>query len=259
MIAACRSHNTRRENRKKGSINDRNTKSGRGGRGHVREGKRAFDRHSGTGRRDTTKKGGDGAHNWGSDRHEAEHYNDEVKKEEEETPTETPEPEINTISYEDYLASKQRPDNEVFQPINERKGDDDDFFSKGKGQSKVEKEEDFFAKSGGKQKRERKQKDVDSSAVDLLGFRAGGRGDGGRGRGRGRGGREGRGRGRNEGRNGGRGEGRGRGRGRGGRDGGGRGSRGRGGRDGGRGARGAGRGHGRGRLNVQDEVAFPSL
>jgi plasminogen activator inhibitor 1 RNA-binding protein len=50
--------------------NDRNTKGGRGPR-EARDGKRTFDRRSGTGRGKETKKGGGGRGNWGSDKNEA--------------------------------------------------------------------------------------------------------------------------------------------------------------------------------------------
>ena len=50
--------------------NDRNTKGGRG-RPPARDGKRTYDRRSGTGRGKEIKKGGGGARNWGSDKNDA--------------------------------------------------------------------------------------------------------------------------------------------------------------------------------------------
>lgn len=54
---------------------DRSTKGGRGDRrGYVRDGKRQYDRRSGTGRGREIKKDGDGGRNWGSDRNESREY-----------------------------------------------------------------------------------------------------------------------------------------------------------------------------------------
>jgi plasminogen activator inhibitor 1 RNA-binding protein len=53
------------------STTSSNIRSGRGGRVPSREGKRAYDRRSGTGRGREIKKGGGGARNWGSDQNEA--------------------------------------------------------------------------------------------------------------------------------------------------------------------------------------------
>jgi len=69
-------------NRSRKSNDDR---SGRGGRAPSREGKRAYDRRSGTGRGREIKKGGGGARNWGSDKNDArsaEHAATEVDQEE---------------------------------------------------------------------------------------------------------------------------------------------------------------------------------
>jgi plasminogen activator inhibitor 1 RNA-binding protein len=54
-----------------GSTTSSNIRSGRAGRVPSREGKRAYDRRSGTGRGREIKKGGGGARNWGSDQNEA--------------------------------------------------------------------------------------------------------------------------------------------------------------------------------------------
>jgi len=213
------------------SNNDRNTKQGRGGRNPPRDGKRAYDRRSGTGRGKEIKKGGGGARNWGSDKADAKKMEgtineDEVKEDkaseltEEEAVEETPvkeKPEDKTITFADYMAAKgKKEENTVRELEDEFKG-----FS---ASAKVE--EDFLVMGGGKQKKNKKKKDSEKKKVE-VGFRVAnpnsGRGD------RDRSGR------------------------------GGRGGRGRGGRDG----RGRGRGRsGRGRnsgLNVQDETAFPSL
>jgi plasminogen activator inhibitor 1 RNA-binding protein len=237
---------------------DRNTKFGRGGRAPARDGKRQYDRRSGTGRGREVKKGGGGARNWGSDKNEArqaeglvdedavvpaaeevtESKEDvaEIKEGEEETPVEEPEPEPEpedkTMTYEEYLASKANPDNEAFKPVKERQVENE--FAAMKVAKKVE-EEDFMKVGGGKQKKT-KQKKVTQKETIALDFRvASSSGDDRRNDGGDRGGRDGRGRGRGsrDGRVGGRG---GRDGGRGGRDGG------RGGRDGGRGGRDGGRG-----------------
>lgn len=60
-----------------------NDRGGRGGRTAPRDGKRAYDRRSGTGRGRETKKDGGGSHNWGSEKNEARkaegHIDDEQK------------------------------------------------------------------------------------------------------------------------------------------------------------------------------------
>jgi len=267
---------------------DRNTKFGRGGRAPARDGKRAYDRRSGTGRGKEGKKGGGGAHNWGSDKNEARQAEGHVEEgavgeappKEDETenneapapaeeaevvPEPEPEPEEITISYEEYMATKDNLDNDAFAPVKEREVDDE--FA-GKKVAAVVIDESFLVMGGGKQKK-KKNKNNNQKRNITPDFRVksstdgGGderQRDGGRGRGRGggRGGRDG-GRGGRDGgrggRDGGRGRGRDGGRGRGGRDGG-RGRGGRGGRDGG--GRG-GRGRGDGGINVMDSSAFPSL
>lgn len=249
----------------------------------MRDGKRAYDRHSGTGRGKEIKKGGGGARNWGSDRNEARQAEGKPTEEQKETTEETepkavegtpeaeteeveeevapspeaePEPEDNTLSYEEYLASKQRPEGELFAPKQERTSVEDEFFAKAKPRE-VQEVEDYLVMGGAKQKRKGRKKDEDdqdNKAVELLGFRTGGV-DGGRGgrggRGRGRGGGRGDAGGRDSGRGGGREFGRG-----GGREfgrGGGRGRPGGRGRSMGRGGRGSPP------INVMDESAFPAL
>jgi len=247
----------------------------------VRDGKRAYDRRSGTGRGKEIKKGGGGAHNWGSDKNDAKAATGHVDEgeegaavvaNEEVTETEVPaeegdaEPvvavvEDNTMSYEEYLAAQKEKQSELLAPAQERTVDANEFANL-LPKTKAE-EEDFLAATGGKTKRKKAAKaTTTATATELLGnLRVGGGdssggGGGGRGRGRGEGrggrggGRDGGGRGRGGGRGGrGRGEGRGRG-----RDGGGRG------REGGGRAGGGGRSGGRGGpVNPLDPNAFPSL
>lgn len=273
------------QNRKRPNSNDRNTKFGRGGRAPPRDGKRAYERRSGTGRGREIKKDGGGARNWGSEQNEAraaEHSGvteggdveettevDAGNEGDERASPETtctpheeaaPEPVVdNTMSYDEYLASKAATTSELLAPVKERETVDE--FANFKPATTKE-DEDFLVMGGGKHKRKKEAKpDKTAAAAELLaGLRvasgesnsSGGRG-GREGRGRG-GGRDGRGRG-GVGRDGG-----GRGRGGGGRDGRGREGRGREGRGRGRGREG-GRGGGRGGgfVNVQDESAFPSL
>eukprot|EP00797_Seminavis_robusta_P011635 Sro188_g081120.2 (319) ;mRNA; r:21983-23359 len=269
---------------KRPNTNDRNTKYGRGGRGPVRDGKRQYDRRSGTGRGREVKKGGGGARNWGSDKNEARQAEGHVDEdavvtppeegkedvteqgaaegeeapveEEEAVPEPEPEPEDITLSYEEYMATKANPDNEAFAPVKEREVANE--FA-GLSVKKKEEDEDFMMMGGGKQKKKKQNKGAPKQSI-TLDFRVTSSSGGGDDRRRdsgGRGGRDGRGRGRG-GRGGRDGRGRGRDGGRGGRDGGrgGRGGRGQGGGRGGGGGRGQGGGRG---LNVMDESAFPSL
>lgn len=234
--------------------NDRNTKYGRGGRAPARDGKRAYDRRSGTGRGREIKKEGGGARNWGSNKNDAraaegqvqegavevvamEENNEGEKKEEENGKTEEnaeevaapPEEEADkTMSYEEYMATKEAPQSDAFAPVKQREVKNE-FAGI---QSKKYEEENFVVMGGGKNKRSKQKKDQKQTLVPSFRVaddrRREGRG-GGRGRGRGRGDRGGRG--------------------------GGRGDRG--------GGRGGGRGRGRGReskeINVLDKAAFPSL
>lgn len=136
-----------------------------------------------------------------------------------------PEPEVgNTISYDDYLAQKARPDSAAFRPVAERKLDANEFA--GKAAAMVKDSEEFMNMGREKTLKKKGKNGKKEKQTLVVKFRAkawvgeGDRGDGG-----GRGGR---------------GEGRGRGSygGRGGRDGG----EGRGGRQEGGWGRGAGRG-----------------
>jgi plasminogen activator inhibitor 1 RNA-binding protein len=258
------------------SQGDRNTKHGRGGRAPARDGKRAYDRRSGTGRGREVKKDGGGRGNWGSDKAAAKANEgkvvDEVKPVTPEEvavaseptpvvapapdePEPEPTPEDNTMTLAEYKAAQAAKKAAEDAAVKEREVENE--FAGKTAAMKVE--EDFLVMKGAKQKK-MKKKNVEKAGAVELGFRvakpsAGEDRDGGRGEGRG--GRGGRGEGR-----GGRGEGRGgRGEGRGGR------GEGRGGRSDGRGARGGrggrGRGEGRGRgdapVDVMDTSAFPSL
>jgi len=258
--------------------NDRNTKGGRGQKSQpVRDGKRQFDRRSGTGRGKEGKKDGAGARNWGSDKNDArraegavqegaeasvleggekapkadeevaggdaETAEVEAPKEEKKVEEEPVEVEEVTISYEEYLLTKKNPDSVAFKSLQVKELESNDFADK---QSKVYKEEEFLNMGGTKQPRKKGGKKGEKPTV-AVGFRhARPESDEGRGGDRREGGgdrREGGGD-RRDGRGGGRG-------------------RGRGGRVGGRGGGGRGRGGDRPRktdeLNVTDDSAFPSL
>jgi len=217
--------------------NDRNTKHGRGGRPPVRDGKRAYDRRSGTGRGKEIKKGGGGARNWGSDKNEAKKMEGRINENEElamavdgndaEAPTEEVEPpkEDNTMTYAEYMASKGKKEETS---LRETKNE-----FEGINAAAKEEEESFISMGRGKKKKDKKKKEVEKKTVD-VGFRvAKNNSDGGRGEGRGRG-------------RGDRRDGRGRGRG------------GRGGRGAPREPRSGGAKKPQG-LNVQDEGSFPSL
>lgn len=262
-----------------------NPKGGRGDRAPARDGKRAYDRRSGTGRGKEIKKGGGGGRNWGSDQNDAKKAEGPVTegKEDANTPeekdagkeaaavvvkedvvVEEPEPEDNTISYEEYLANKAKPDSVAFKALESR-----DIENEFAGKSSSKKVSEDFLKMGndkalrkkGSGKNEKETLLVDfkiKSAIAGGDDRGGGRDRGEGGRGGGRGGGD---RGRREGGRGGGGDrgGRGggdRGRREGGRGGGGDRNRGgdRGSNRGGGGARAGGKG-----LDTTDASAFPSL
>jgi plasminogen activator inhibitor 1 RNA-binding protein len=249
--------------------NDRNTKGGRGGPRPAREGKRTFDRKSGTGRGKEIKKGGGGAHNWGNDKNLArrnegavteDQVGEEVIKEEiEQEPKvvveEEPEEEDNTLTFDEYMKQKARPNSELFAPPKEREVTNE--FANVKAKAAVE--EEFLVMGTGTGRKKKGVKTVEKKTVEVN-FRVadsteqdkrsnynkrdgdrrssggrGGRGYDKRGSGRGRGGDSGRGRGGDSGR--GRGGGRG--------------------REGGRGRSGGGRSSSG--INVNDSSAFPSL
>lgn len=223
--------------------NDRNTRGGRGPR-TARDGKRTYDRRSGTGRGREIKKGGGGGHNWGNDKNEArknegpvdenapvEVATDAVEEEVEKVPDPEPEPEDNTMTMEDYLAAKsgKAAGDDLFGAKKERSVDEAAGEFAGK-EAHVAVQEDFVVMGSGKSLRKKNEKKA-AQTLDLN-FRVKSASDP---------------RPRRDDRNGDR---------RGGR--GGRGDRrgGRGGRGGGRGGRGKAGGRG---LKVDDVNAFPSL
>jgi plasminogen activator inhibitor 1 RNA-binding protein len=145
---------------------DRNTKGGGRGRpAPTRDGKRQYDRRSGTGRGKEIKKSGGGGRNWGSDKDAAKkaegpvtegaedantpEAEDKVETVEEEEVAEEkePEPVDNTISYDEYVATKAKPDSALFKPVETREVDNE--FA-GKAAAKKE-EVDFLVMGGGKQ------------------------------------------------------------------------------------------------------------
>lgn len=211
--------------RRRGNHNDRNTKQGRG-RAPARDGKRAYDRRSGTGRGKEIKKGGGGARNWGNDKNEARKAEGTVNEGEEATAAETkpegtettpqvseeaaaPTPEVveeedKTMTLEEYMQTKNNPDSVAFKPVVERELVDE--FA-GKASVKMV-EEDFLKMGGGKSLRKKGYKKGQKQSVDVgfkiassddprrderRGDRRGGRGGRGSrsGGGRGRGGRQG--------------------------------------------------------------------
>lgn len=226
--------------RRRPNNNDRNTKQGRG-RGPARDGKRAYDRRSGTGRGKEIKKGGGGARNWGNDKNDARKAEGavtegeeavalETKPEEAATPEGTveeaaapAEPEVKeeedkTMTYEDYLKSKAAPDSVAFKPVAERELVNE-FAGKA---AKTSVEEDFLVMGGGKAPRKKGGKKGEKLSVD-VGFRVASSDEPRRNDRRG-----------ND-------------------------RRGRGGRGGGRGGRGGKGGRQGGAINVTDADAFPSL
>lgn len=161
----------------------------RGGRGS-REGKRQFERRSGTGRGREIKKGGDGARNWGSNKNEARSGEGAIVEgkiaedkampvletemtesadvrgaEEEEYIKE--EQEDNTLSYEEYLERRTKPENKFFAPKEERHHDSE--FSNRKAMVNVQ--ESFLVMGGPKSQRERgKNKSKETLSIE-VGFR----------------------------------------------------------------------------------------
>lgn len=251
--------------------NDRNTKGGRGPR-RARDGKRTYDRRSGTGRGKEIKKGGGGARNWGSDKVDAKKAEGDVDEQElnkevegqggeggggeevAEVPAATPEPVIEeeeedkTLTLEEYMASKKKTVSVFGSMTKGEKVIENEFEGKN---ARVAVEEDFLEKTGGKALRKKGSSAKDKGVEKLdLNFRikkaSGGDGDrddrprrtgGGRGGGEGGGAGGDRRRGGGDRRSGGRG----------------RGGRGGGGGGGGR------RGGGRGGNFALDTNAFPSL
>lgn len=244
--------------RRRPNNNDRNTKGGRGPR-NARDGKRTYDRRSGTGRGKEIKKGGGGGRNWGSDKNEARKnegpVDDNGPAPEEDArataeegaaapaaavePEPEPEPEDTTMTMEEYLAAKssKAAGDDLFGSKNEREVDASDFAGK---EAHKAVEGDFLVMGGGKSLRKKSGKkevtklDVNFKFTSANDSRPRREGDGER-RGGGRGGRGGRGRGSER-----------------------RGGRGRGGGRGGGRRSGSGGGRGGG-LKVDDVNAFPSL
>lgn len=153
--------------RRRQKHDDRNTKSGRG-RPQAREGKRSYDRRSGTGRGKEIKKGGGGGRNWGSDKNDARRnqgavdekalnekeadgaektVEGEETKEEEKVEVKEEEPEDNTMSYEDYMKSKENPAAGILAPVEKK-----DFVNEfaGKETHAVKKDEEFLVMGSGK-------------------------------------------------------------------------------------------------------------
>lgn len=160
--------------------NDRNTRHGRGGRNPPRDGKRAYDRRSGTGRGKEIKKGGGGARNWGSDKAEAKQMEGKVEEEEvkedqivkpvagEEAATEgdgtsgeEAKPEDKTMTFADYMASKGKKESKTGREVESE-------FTGITASKKVV--EDFLVIGGGKAKKTKKKKDEPKKVVD-VGFR----------------------------------------------------------------------------------------
>jgi len=251
--------NDRKGDRPRRNNNDRNTKGGRGPR-TARDGKRTYDRRSGTGRGKEIKKGGGGSRNWGSDKNDAKKAEGDVaavladeknstdnvadktedikateeevaiveeKEEEEEEPT---------MSLEEYLESKKPAGESIFGVKKEKTASDIGNEFEGK-EAHVAIEEDFVVMGTGKSLRKKTgKKEVQKLDLEFRVASSNGSGDRRPRDGGGRGDRDGGGRGNRGDRDGG-----GRGN-RGDRDGGGRGDR----DGGGRGDRGDRRGGGRG-------------
>jgi plasminogen activator inhibitor 1 RNA-binding protein len=142
--------------------NDRNTKGGRGPR-TARDGKRTYDRRSGTGRGKEIKKGGGGSRNWGSDKAEAKKAEGALPENKEPTttpdqdavavpePAPTPvveqEPEQVTMSLEEYLESKKTAGESVFGTRKVKTIEDNEFAGK---QAHAAVEGDFMVMGSGK-------------------------------------------------------------------------------------------------------------
>jgi plasminogen activator inhibitor 1 RNA-binding protein len=169
---------------------DRNTKHGRGGRAPARDGKRAYDRRSGTGRGKEIKKGGGGAHNWGNDKDEARRNQgtvDEEKVDDAAAATTTdpaasaeeggegapvvttegaveeavvaapePEPEDKTISYAEYMAAQAQKKKDAEAAAAPAREVENEF--KGKMAAVKKTDEIFFTKEGAADKANKKGK-----------------------------------------------------------------------------------------------------
>lgn len=188
---------------KRPNKNDRNTRNGRNSRPPARDGKRQYDRRSGTGRGREMKKGGGGGHNWGSDQNDAKKAEGPVTEGDEDanTPEQTDvdadvnaveeqveekEPKFvdNTISYEEYLETKAKPDSVAFKPLEMREITENEFTGKC-GVKKAE--EEFLVMGGGKSlrrkgsgKKEKETLVMDFKVKGAISNDRGGRRDGGR-------------------------------------------------------------------------------
>lgn len=137
--------------------NDRNTKHGRGGRAPARDGKRAYDRRSGTGRGKEVRKGGGGPRNWGNDKADAKKMEGTIDENKVEEQTKEPvegeepaaaepveeKPEDKTMTLAEYKASKGKKEEStgreaenVFQGVAVKKAVEEDFLVMGGGKSK---------------------------------------------------------------------------------------------------------------------------
>jgi len=187
---------TKSEAPKRSHHNDRSLKSGRGGasrseqkRQPPRDGKRAYERRSGTGRGKEIKKSGGGARNWGSDKNDARRAEGMVFEENEsnvetlqniggeqtgenagedgtevkengaaeEAEPEKEEEEDKTMTYEEYLAQKeeQRAESDAFKPVEMRELENEFAGLVGKKGRKEEEAEAFLKMGQGKQLRKK--------------------------------------------------------------------------------------------------------
>lgn len=189
-----------------------------------RDGKRAYDRRSGTGRGKEIKKGGGGSRNWGSDKDTAraaasaknnsqrvtkgdEKNTDDSKPEEqsnveeEATPEKEPdlEPEDVTLSYDEYMKQKQNVSLEgvAFKSLSV-KGMDESSNAFLNVQANVKQETDFLVMGGGKQPRKKGTKKSEKETI-ASNFKVGDSKSGGRDNRDGRDGRRNNGRGRRDG------------------------------------------------------------
>jgi len=167
------------KSRSRGSNNDRHTKGGRGPRS-AREGKRTFDRRSGTGRGKEIKKDGGGAHNWGSDKNDAKEAEgvvdeNEIKNNEQEneetvagpTIVEEEEEEEATLTLEEYLETKKEVT--LFSSSKKEKKIDNEFA--GKVARVVDVEEDFLVLGTGKNLRKKKSGNDKKAQTLEINFR----------------------------------------------------------------------------------------
>lgn len=182
--------------------NFENIKSGRGRPPHAREGRRYYDRQSGTGRGREVKKGGSGPHNWGSVKSEARKAeshlpglvnNDEKVNSTETSIDENPEDnskivdnstEVNeeanrseehgkklleeekTMTLEEFLRSKTKPKSELFKPRN-IKAVNNEFIGK---TSRIAVKEDVLIIGKEKKMRKKNSKKHEKTTLDVAFF-----------------------------------------------------------------------------------------